>query len=95
MAPHQTQSATASRPQIGRAMARLDLYRRVVHRNDRLKRLIGMQAPDIVIRNERRMIRAAIDALSTFGDGAIAENAVTSAMAVSPNANPAATQHAA
>ena len=95
MARHPTRTASQSRHRIDRSMGRLDLYRRVITRNNRLKRLIRMQAPDIVIRNEKRMIRAAIDALSTFGDGAIAENAVTSAMAVSPNANPAATQHAA
>ena len=40
-----------------------DLYRRVVSRNDRLKRLIELRAPTIIVRNERRMLQEAVDAL--------------------------------
>ncbi len=40
-----------------------DLYRRVINRNNRLKRLIGLNAPDIIIRNEKRMLQEAVDAL--------------------------------
>lgn len=40
-----------------------DLYRRVIHRNSRLKRLIDLNAPDIIIRNEKRMLQEAVDAL--------------------------------
>ena len=44
-----------------------DLYRRVVNRNNRLKRLIDLQAPDIIIRNEKRMLQEAVDALIDNG----------------------------
>lgn len=40
-----------------------DLYRRVINRNNRLKRLIEMHAPDIIIRNEKRMLQEAVDSL--------------------------------
>ncbi|MFO1130056.1 MAG: DNA-directed RNA polymerase subunit beta' [Rickettsiales bacterium] len=40
-----------------------DLYRRVINRNNRLKRLIEMNAPDIIIRNEKRMLQEAVDSL--------------------------------
>ena len=40
-----------------------DLYRRVINRNNRLKRLQALQAPDIIIRNEKRMLQEAVDAL--------------------------------
>ncbi len=40
-----------------------DLYRRVINRNNRLKRLQGLYAPDIIIRNEKRMLQEAVDAL--------------------------------
>ncbi|MDR2097260.1 MAG: DNA-directed RNA polymerase subunit beta' [Spirochaetaceae bacterium] len=40
-----------------------DLYRRVISRNNRLKRLISLNAPDIIIRNEKRMLQEAVDAL--------------------------------
>ena len=44
-----------------------DLYRRVINRNNRLKRLIGMDAPEIIIRNEKRMLQEAVDALIDNG----------------------------
>ncbi|AFG36650.1 DNA-directed RNA polymerase subunit beta' [Spirochaeta africana] len=40
-----------------------DLYRRVINRNNRLKRLMALSAPDIIIRNEKRMLQEAVDAL--------------------------------
>ncbi len=40
-----------------------DLYRRVINRNNRLKRLIDLRAPDIIIRNEKRMLQESVDAL--------------------------------
>jgi len=40
-----------------------DLYRRVINRNNRLKRLMSLNAPDIIIRNEKRMLQEAVDAL--------------------------------
>ncbi|UZV92375.1 hypothetical protein OSA69_01375, partial [Treponema pallidum] len=40
-----------------------DLYRRVIHRNSRLIRLMELKAPDIIIRNEKRMLQEAVDAL--------------------------------
>ncbi len=40
-----------------------DLYRRVINRNNRLKRLMALHAPDIIIRNEKRMLQEAVDAL--------------------------------
>ena len=44
-----------------------DLYRRVIHRNQRLKRLIELDAPEIIIRNEKRMLQEAVDALFDNG----------------------------
>ncbi|MCD8143379.1 MAG: DNA-directed RNA polymerase subunit beta', partial [Clostridiales bacterium] len=44
-----------------------DLYRRVINRNNRLKRLIQLKAPDIIIRNEKRMLQEAVDALIDNG----------------------------
>ena len=44
-----------------------DLYRRVINRNNRLKRLMELQAPDIIIRNEKRMLQEAVDALIDNG----------------------------
>ncbi|MBE6644804.1 MAG: DNA-directed RNA polymerase subunit beta', partial [Ruminococcaceae bacterium] len=44
-----------------------DLYRRVINRNDRLKRFIQMNAPDIIIRNEKRMLQEFVDALIDNG----------------------------
>ena len=40
-----------------------DLYRRVINRNNRLKRLLDLRAPDIIIRNEKRMLQESVDAL--------------------------------
>ncbi len=40
-----------------------DLYRRVINRNNRLKRLLGLKAPDIIVSNEKRMLQEAVDAL--------------------------------
>ena len=40
-----------------------DLYRRVINRNNRLKRLIDLRAPDVILRNEKRMLQEAVDAL--------------------------------
>ena len=44
-----------------------DLYRRVINRNNRLKRLLELGAPDIIVRNEKRMLREAVDALIDNG----------------------------
>ncbi|RYY00781.1 DNA-directed RNA polymerase subunit beta', partial [bacterium] len=44
-----------------------DLYRRVINRNNRLSRLLDMEAPDIIIRNEKRMLQEAVDALIDNG----------------------------
>ncbi len=44
-----------------------DLYRRVINRNNRLRRLIELRAPDIIIRNEKRMLQEAVDALFDNG----------------------------
>ena len=44
-----------------------DLYRRVINRNNRLRRLIQLNAPDIIIRNEKRMLQEAVDALIDNG----------------------------
>src|SRR4030065_524534 len=40
-----------------------DLYRRVINRNNRLKHLIGLGAPEIILRNEKRMLQEAVDSL--------------------------------
>ncbi len=44
-----------------------DLYRRVINRNNRLKRLLDLHAPDIIVRNEKRMLQEAVDALLDNG----------------------------
>jgi DNA-directed RNA polymerase subunit beta' len=40
-----------------------DLYRRIINRNNRLKKLIGINAPDVILRNEKRILQEAVDAL--------------------------------
>ncbi len=53
-----------------------ELYRRVINRNNRLKRLLELKAPDIIIRNEKRMLQEAVDALFDNGRrGKIVKNA--------------------
>src|SRR5690625_1871077 len=44
-----------------------DLYRRVINRNNRLKRLLDLEAPDIIVRNEKRMLQESVDALLDNG----------------------------
>ncbi|MFN7967652.1 MAG: DNA-directed RNA polymerase subunit beta', partial [Acidobacteriota bacterium] len=44
-----------------------DLYRRVINRNNRLKKLLDLRAPDVIVRNEKRMLQEAIDALMDNG----------------------------
>ncbi len=44
-----------------------DLYRRIINRNNRLKRLLELGAPDIIVRNEKRMLQEAVDALNDNG----------------------------
>ena len=44
-----------------------DLYRRVINRNNRLKRLLDLGAPEIIIRNEKRMLQEAVDSLIDNG----------------------------
>src|SRR5437870_6616084 len=44
-----------------------DLYRRVINRNNRLKRLLELGAPEIIVRNEKRMLQEAVDALIDNG----------------------------
>ena len=44
-----------------------DLYRRVINRNNRLSRLLELGAPDIIVRNEKRMLQEAVDALIDNG----------------------------
>ena len=48
-----------------------DLYRRVINRNNRLKRLLELKAPDIIVRNEKRMLQEAVDALIDNGRRAV------------------------
>ncbi len=45
-----------------------DLYRRVIDRSDRLRRLIELRAPEIIVRNERRMLQEAVDGLFDHGE---------------------------
>jgi DNA-directed RNA polymerase subunit beta' len=53
-----------------------ELYRRVINRNNRLKRLIELKAPDIIVRNEKRMLQEAVDALFDNGRrGRVVKNA--------------------
>ena len=40
-----------------------DLYRRIINRNNRLKKLVDLNAPEVIIRNEKRMLQQAVDAL--------------------------------
>ena len=56
-----------------------DLYRRVINRNNRLKRLIELRAPDIIVRNEKRMLQEAVDALFDDDAAAASSPAPTSA----------------
>ena len=44
-----------------------DLYRRVINRNNRLKRLLDLNAPNIIVQNEKRMLQEAVDALIDNG----------------------------
>src|SRR5204863_8721486 len=44
-----------------------DLYRRVINRNNRLKKLIELHAPDVIVRNEKRMLQEAVDPLFDTG----------------------------
>ena len=44
-----------------------DLYRRIINRNNRLRRLLDLGAPDIIVRNEKRMLQEAVDALIDNG----------------------------
>ena len=46
-----------------------DLYRRVINRNNRLKKLLELRAPDVIVRNEKRMLQEAVDALFDNGRG--------------------------
>lgn len=43
-----------------------ELYRRVIIRNNRLKRLVDIKAPDVILRNEKRMLQEAVDSLLTI-----------------------------
>ncbi len=52
-----------------------DLYRRVINRNNRLKRLVDLGAPEIIVNNEKRMLQEAVDALfSAAGLGDLGSN---------------------
>ena len=55
-----------------------DLYRRVINRNNRLKRLIELRAPDIIVRNEKRMLQESVDALFDTAAAAASSQAPTS-----------------
>ena len=44
-----------------------DLYRRVINRNNRLKKLMDLNAPEVIVRNEKRMLQQAVDALFDNG----------------------------
>src|SRR5262249_24434072 len=46
-----------------------DLYRRVINRNNRLKKLLELRAPDVIVRNEKRMLQEAVSALFASGRG--------------------------
>ena len=54
-----------------------DLYRRVINRNNRLKRLMSQNAPDIIVRNEKRMLQEGVDALLDNVRGTAATNTIT------------------
>ena len=47
-----------------------DLYRRVINRNNRLRRLLELGAPDVIVRNEKRMLQEAVDSLIDNSNGA-------------------------
>jgi len=49
----------------------MNLYRRVINRNNRLKRLMELRAPDIIVRNEKRMLQESVDAVR-FDNAAVA-----------------------
>ncbi len=51
-----------------------DLYRRVINRNNRLKKLLELNAPDIIVRNEKRMLQEAVDALLDHGRPVLGSN---------------------
>ena len=55
------------RPMVQLDGGRFDLYRRVINRNNRLKKLLDLGAPDIIVRNEKRMLQEAVDALVDNG----------------------------
>jgi DNA-directed RNA polymerase subunit beta' len=42
-----------------------DLYRRIINRNNRLRKLVDLNAPEVIIRNEKRMLQQSVDACST------------------------------
>jgi DNA-directed RNA polymerase subunit beta' len=55
-----------------------DLYRRVINRNNRLKKLMELHAPDVIVRNEKRMLQEAVDALFDNGRrGRVLRGAIT------------------
>ena len=54
-----------------------DLYRRVINRNNRLRRLLELGAPDIIVRNEKRMLQEAVDSLIDNGRRAVRSPAPT------------------
>jgi DNA-directed RNA polymerase subunit beta' len=58
-----------------------DLYRRVINRNNRLKKLLEIHAPDVILRNEKRILQEAIDALidNSIRHGGAAYSATTQA----------------
>ena len=56
-----------------------DLYRRVINRNSRLRRLLELKAPEIIARNEKRMLQEAVDSLLDNGRRGKAMTAPTSA----------------
>jgi len=67
-------------PPVLRPMVALDLYRRVINRNNRLKKLKEINAPDVILRNEKRIIQEAVDALI---DNSIAKQNDSAAMSQS------------
>ena len=52
---------------VSRRLILNDLYRRVINRNNRLRRLLILTAPDIIVRNEKRMLQESVDALVDNG----------------------------
>jgi hypothetical protein len=65
--PARAAPAGAARRRPLRHLDLNDLYRRVINRNNRLKRLIELRAPDIIVRNEKRMLQESVDALFDNG----------------------------